>query len=126
MAREFGRTSRVADQIQRELAELLQREVQDPRLHGVTVSGVEVSRDLAVAKVFISSALEAHPPAELLAALASARGFLRSNLARRLRMRTVPELRFSYDDSLERGDRLASLIDRAVAADHPPDHREED
>jgi len=125
MPREFGRTERVADQIQREIAEMLQREAQDPRLHGVTVSGVEVSRDLALAKVFVSTFLDAQDPKVLLAALGGARGFLRSSLAKRLRMRTVPELRFVYDYSIERGNRLSSLIDRAVGSDSAKHSEEE-
>ncbi len=127
MPREFGRTDRMADQIQRELADLLQREVHDPRLHGITVSGVKVSRDMAVAKVHVSSVLEDHDPKELMAALGRAGGFLRSGLAKRLRTRTVPELRFLYDDSVEKGHRLASLIQQAVDSDRANEQsREED
>jgi len=122
MPQEFSRARRVGDQIQREIAEMLQREVKDPRLGLVTVSSVEVSRDLAHAKVyvtFLDEDEEASQPA--LKALARAAGFLRSGLARRLKLRTVPELRFVLDTSILRGERLRALIEDAVAHDAGPD-----
>ncbi|MDR9438548.1 MAG: 30S ribosome-binding factor RbfA [Halomonas sp.] len=117
--REFKRTDRVADQLQKELAVLIQREVKDPRLGMVTVSGVEVSRDLGYADVHVTLLGEQTPEhiKENLAVLKRAAGFLRSQIARRIKLRHVPELRFHYDESVVRGQRLSSLIDEAVASD---------
>lgn len=114
MAKEFARSQRIAEQIQRELADLLQFEVKDPRVSMVTVTEVEVSGDLAHAKVFYSAA-EGSP--ELQKGLEKAAGFLRSQLSQRMLMRTVPQLHFVYDASIERGMRLSRLIDDAVAQD---------
>lgn len=114
MAKEFARHQRVAEQIQRELAELLQFEVKDPRISRVTVTEVEVTNDLAHAKVYYSATGNL---SELEAGLKQAAGFLRSQLARRMLMRTVPQLHFIYDSSIERGFTLSRLIDEAVASD---------
>jgi len=117
VSEEFSRTRRVGEQIQRELAELLQREVKDPRVAGVTVTAVEVSRDLAHAKVYVSRMTGETDWQETLAGLGRAAGFLRRELGRRLTMRSVPELRFLRDRSIEEGARLSELIDRVVADD---------
>ncbi|MDR2220388.1 MAG: 30S ribosome-binding factor RbfA [Methylobacillus sp.] len=114
MAKEFARSQRIAEQIQRELADLLQFELKDPRVTRVTVTEVEVSGDLAHAKVFYSAA-EGSP--ELQKGLEKAAGFLRSQLSQRMLMRTVPQLHFVYDASIERGMALSRLIDDAVAKD---------
>ncbi len=119
MAREFGRPQRVAEQIQRELAILIQRDMKDPRVGMVTVSAVEVSRDLAYATIFVTF-LGKDEPQEIksaLAALQHASGFLRSQLGRIIRMRLTPHLTFKYDESLVRGRQLSSLIDEARARD---------
>ncbi|WP_275286650.1 30S ribosome-binding factor RbfA [Halomonas elongata] len=125
--REFKRTDRVADQLQKELAVLIQREIKDPRLGMVTVSGVEVSRDLGYADVHVTLLGENDEArvAENLTILKRAAGFLRGQIARRIKLRHVPELRFHYDASLERGQRLSSLIDEAVANDRSR-HDDED
>ncbi|MFM9271536.1 30S ribosome-binding factor RbfA [Halomonas elongata] len=117
--REFKRTDRVADQLQKELAVLIQREIKDPRLGMVTVSGVEVSRDLGYADVHVTllGEQDAERIKENMAVLKRAAGFLRSQIARRIKLRHVPELRFHYDESVVRGQRLSSLIDEAVAND---------
>ncbi|MGQ7246526.1 30S ribosome-binding factor RbfA [Halomonas sp. V046] len=117
--REFKRTDRVADQLQKELAVLIQREVKDPRLGMVTVSGVTVSRDLGYADVHITLLGEQDPERikENLQVLKRAGGFLRSQVARRIKLRHVPELRFHYDESVVRGQHLSSLIEEAVASD---------
>lgn len=121
MAKEFARSQRVAEQIQRELADLLQFEVKDPRVSMVTVTEVEVTGDLAHAKVYYSST-EGSP--ELQKGLEKAAGFLRSQLSQRMLMRTVPQLHFVYDASIERGMRLSRLIDDAVAQDNKSDSEE--
>lgn len=118
MPREFKRTDRVADQIQRELALLLQRETRDPRLTMLTVSGVEVTRDLAHARIYVSSLDAQAPEDDVVEGLRHARGFLRTQLAHKLRIRVVPELHFEYDTSALEGERLDRLIAQAVAEDN--------
>jgi len=118
MPRDFSRTRRVADQIQRELAELVRDEVRDPRVGSVTVSEVRVTRDLAHARVLVTQlGAEREASLEMVEALNHAAGFLRTQLARRLRLRTVPALHFEHDDSFDRGARLSRLIDEAVSED---------
>jgi ribosome-binding factor A len=111
------RLRRVADQIQRELAEILRTELKDPRVGMVTLTGVEVSPDLAHAKVYFTSLAGTEHRDEVHAGLKRASGFLRSMLGARLRVHNTPELHFVYDDSVETGIRLTHLIDEAVAAD---------
>jgi len=120
-----GRVQRVADQIQRELAVLIQQEMKDPRVSLVTVNSVTVSRDLAFADIYVTQLgdkTEAEKE-ELIRLLNKASGFLKGQLAKLIRLRVTPSLRFHYDESLERGRYLSSLIDRAIAADekHPKD-----
>jgi ribosome-binding factor A len=107
------RLQRVGDQIQRELSELIRLELKDPRVHMVTITGVDVSPDLAHAKVRVSTLDTTHRD-ETLAGLRRAAGFLRSQLGRRLTTYATPELHFEYDASIEEGVRLARLIDQAV------------
>lgn len=114
MPREFPRSRRVADQLQRELADLIRREIRDPRAGSVTITGVDVSRDLGHAKVFISVLQTDHDVDEAVRVLTRAAGFLRHELGRRLRIRMVPELRFIHDRSLEQGAHLSRLIDETV------------
>ena len=105
-----GRPQKLGDQIQREVSELLARELRDPRVGMLTITGVDVSPDLTHAKVFFTL-LEKDRLAETLAGLKRASGYLRSQLARRIKLYTTPELRFVYDESVERGDHLARLIE---------------
>jgi ribosome-binding factor A len=112
-----ARLRRVADQIQRELSALIGGEIKDPRVRMVTITGVEVSSDLAHAKVFFTSLAEADRRDETLAGLRRAAGFLRAGLGGRLQIHSTPELHFIYDTSIETGIRLTHLIDEAVAAD---------
>lgn len=107
------RLRRVADQIQRELSELVRMEVKDPRVGMITLTGVEVSSDLAHAKVFYTSLAE-QGREETHQGLQRAAGFLRSQLGPRLRIHVTPELHFHYDASIEEGVRLSNLIDAAV------------
>ncbi len=120
MPREFSRSQRVAAQIQRELAQLVRDEVKDPRLSTVTFCGVDVSRDLAYAKVYVAVLGKDQKETEdVVVALNKAAAFLRRSLAGRLKMRVVPALQFRYDESLERGARLSALIDQALGDDNP-------
>ncbi|WP_027707257.1 30S ribosome-binding factor RbfA [Zooshikella ganghwensis] len=119
MAKEFSRTQRIADQIQKELAVLIQLEIKDPRLGMVTVSSVDVSRDLAYANIYVTFLGKEDQASndEQVAVLNKAAGFLRSMLAKRLTARTTPQLRFFFDESIQRGQYLSKLIDDAVSKD---------
>ena len=117
MPKDFSRTRRVAEQMQRELALLLQREIRDPRLASVTISGVEVSRDLAVAKVYFTLLDDQADPAEAQRALDKASGFLRHALGESMILRSLPQLRFIYDVTLIKGTELTNLIDQVVDKD---------
>ena len=108
------RLRRVADQIQRELSELLRAELKDPRVGMITLTGVEVSPDLAYAKVFFTTLADSESLAKVEAGLEGAAGFLRAQLGKRLRLRVTPEIRFKHDPSVEHGVRLSQLIDAAV------------
>tara|TARA_R110001592_G_scaffold3350_4_gene18712 strand:+ start:7269 stop:7703 length:435 start_codon:yes stop_codon:yes gene_type:complete len=126
MAREYARTDRVGQQIQKEIATILMREIKDPRLSMTTVSAVEVTRDLAYAKVFVTffndNADEIKTSLEV---LAEAEGYIRSLLGKRLRARIMPHLRFVYDSSMSEGVRMSALVDQAVASDKPNDAHSE-
>ena len=120
MAKEFSRAQRIGDQMQRELALLIQREVKDPRLGLVTITGVEVSRDVSHAKVFITvmgKDTDEDAVVGSVRILNDASGFLRMQLGKAMKLRTVPALHFHYDASVRRGVELSSLIERAVAED---------
>ena len=109
------RIERVNSLIRQEISELLQRQVKDPRLGNfIAVTEVSTSSDLKHAKVFVSRLGSEEEKQETLSALASASGFFRKELARRLKLRFTPELSFQWDDSIERGDRLLQLIDRVA------------
>lgn len=114
MPKDFSRTVRVADQIQRELALLIQNEIKDPRVGMVTLTGVEVTRDYAFAKVFYTTLSGSENIQLVDEGLKRSAGFLRSQLADKIRLRTIPQLQFVYDESVERGMRLSRLIDEAV------------
>lgn len=118
MTKESSRPLRVAEQIKRLLALLLRDEVRDPRVAMATVSDVEVSADLAHARVYVTvlGGGEAQGRAAV-TALNHAAGFLRRALGRQLTLRSVPELRFFYDDLQERGNRIEALIEQARAQD---------
>lgn len=125
MPREFPRSRRVEEAIQRILSEALAGKARDPRLVGVTVTDVRVTRDLSIARVYYSL-LSGEPAAAGVAdALGAAVGFLRSTLARELRVRHVPELRFLPDEALARARSLENLIDKAMERDRPASDRGE-
>lgn len=124
MAKEFTRAHRVAEQIQRELAVLIQQEIKDPRVGMVTVSSVKVSSDLAHAKVFVTVLDGGEDAAGTVKILNRAAPFLRHALTRRLILRIMPHLHFVHDEALEAGSRLASLIEASVALDKKKSGRE--
>jgi ribosome-binding factor A len=104
------RQAKVGEMIKRELAELLQKELRDPRLHMVSITDVDVARDFTVAKVYISVLGEAAEKAAALKALQGASGYLRGHLGRVMDMRTIPALSFRYDTGIERGVRMYELL----------------
>jgi len=117
------RQARLAEQIQQELALLLQREVKDPRIGLLTLTGVELTADYASAVVYFTVLPDDAAQRERCAeGLRSAAGFLRNELGRRIRMHTVPELRFHYDSSTRRGIAMSQLIDQALARESAAEH----
>ncbi len=120
MPREFSRLDRIGDQIQRELAQMIQREIKDPRLGMVTVNAVKVSRDLGYADIFVSllTTEELTEDSEQvkvsLAILTKAAGYLRGQLGRAMKLRMVPHLRFHFDTLLGKSRRMDALIRQAV------------
>ena len=110
-----NRGFRVADQIQRDLSELIARELKDPRVGMVTLQGVEVTPDYAHAKVFFSTLAGSQTVDAVLEGLQKASGFLRRELGKRIRIHTTPQLHFVFDQSLERGADLSKLIEQAVS-----------
>jgi ribosome-binding factor A len=115
----------VAGSIRRELARLIQMEVKDPDVGFVGLSDVEVSRDLSHAKVFVT-VFDSDKAAASLKALQRAAGYLRKRLGQEMRIRSVPELHFHHDSSVETGLHMDSLIDAAVASDRGPAGDEND
>lgn len=118
MAREFSRTSRIGEAMMRELALLIQHDLGDPRVSMVTVSHVEVTADLKYARVYVTRLTgfdSAEAAEECLAGLASAAGYLRRSLAKRVKLRVMPELQFHYDKTLEHGFYMDELITKANA-----------
>ena len=110
--KEYSRSERVADQIQREVAEIIARELEDPRIGRVTVSGSSISKDLSNATLYIT--LPADGDVErALEGLNRASGFVRRRLGQRVRMRYIPRLRFAHDATLDRATRVGELIDAA-------------
>jgi ribosome-binding factor A len=114
--REFKRSERVAGTLRRELAQLIQKEVKDPDVGFVSLSDVEVSRDISHAKIFVT-VFEADKAAASIKALNKAAGYLRKRLGQEMRIRSVPELHFEHDASVETGLQMDSLIEAAVASD---------
>ncbi|WP_299269282.1 30S ribosome-binding factor RbfA [uncultured Psychrosphaera sp.] len=121
MQKNFSRTDRVAQQVQQEIAMLLQRDFKDPRVGWVTVSSVEVTRDLAYVTVFVTllgQEEEEEKIKQTIEILNKAQGFFRSEIGKRMRLRIVPEIKFAYDDSLVTGITMARKVDEAIAKDN--------
>lgn len=126
MAREFKRSDRVAQEIQKEIAVILQREVKDPRIGMVTVSDVEVSRDLAYAKIFVTFLFDNDQEviAQGMKGLEKASPYIRTLVGKAMRLRIVPELRFIYDESLVEGMRMSNLVSNVIREDEAK-HKED-
>ncbi len=117
--KEYGRDLRVADHLRRELASIIRSEMRDPRVGMLSVTDVRVSRDLMNAKIYVASfgVDNKEERKALLAVLNKASGFLRSSIARDSTMRVTPHFRFYYDELIEEGAKLESLINKAVESD---------
>ncbi|MCR4554726.1 MAG: 30S ribosome-binding factor RbfA [Succinivibrionaceae bacterium] len=119
MARLFSRSRRVAEQLQKEIAEVLQREFKDPRVGFVTVSGVDLSNDLMYSKVYVTFLnMEKDKIGEAVKVLNGAVGFFRSMVGKKMKLRVVPNITFVYDDTLVKGMELSELITKSVRHDH--------
>ncbi len=116
MPREFSRNKRLGNQVLRSLSELLRFETKDPRLQKVSLTSVELSRDLGVARVYFSLMDPNDDPAPVIEGLQAASGFLRRKLGGAIKVRHVPELRFAHDDSAAEAVRIGRLIDTAIEA----------
>lgn len=115
MPRDFPRSRRIAEQIQRELSDIIRLDLKDPRVGMITITDVEVSQDHAHATVYFTLLGDEKRVESATKGLGNAAGYLRTQLARSMRLRTVPQLQFKYDVSVERGARLSRLIDEAVS-----------
>ena len=118
MQKQYGRNQRVADLIQHELAPLLQRDLRDPKMGLVTISRVDLSPDLGNARIFITSIGGLPDQEKLVTSLNHSAGHFRRELAKILRLRSVPRLHFAYDTSIEKGNRLYALIDSLKTDKH--------
>ncbi|MBM4128201.1 MAG: 30S ribosome-binding factor RbfA [Nitrospira sp.] len=107
----YKRADRVADQIRMEVADILMRKIKDPRVHSVTVTGVEMTADLRIAHVFVTTMETGQAEQEVFAGLSKASGFVRAELGRRLTLRYLPEVMFKKDVSGLRGDRIMRLLE---------------
>ena len=116
MPREFSRNQRLGNQVLRSLSELLRFETKDPRLQNVSLTAVDLSRDLSVARVYFSLMDPSEDPVPVAEGLAAASGFLRRKLGSAIKVRHVPELRFAHDDSAAEAVRIGRLIDVAIEA----------
>lgn len=116
MARDFNRTDRIADVIQKEIATIILQEMKDPRIGLHTILEVKVSKDLNYAKIYVS-VMQEEQAAQTIETLNKAAGFLRAQLAKRIQMRVMPHLSFVYDDTTIKANRLSKLIDDARAKD---------
>ena len=125
MPREFSRSERMAEQLRRELAEIVRDEIKDPRLGFVSFTEVRMSRDLSHAVIYCS-VLNAEDQAKSIDILNRAVGFIRKEIARRIRARIVPTLKFAIDDSVMRGAAMDSLINKAIEKDNRRDDMDDD
>lgn len=126
MPKNFTRADRVAQQIQRDVAELIRGELDHPKAKLITVTDVEVTRDYSHAKIFYTFLGDAEGAKEIAEMLEHAKGFLRSELARGISLYKMPELHFEYDHSVEYGVQLTSLINEATSQSKAPDADTED
>ena len=129
MPKDYSRTRRVGEQIQREMAQLVQQEVKDPRLGLVTISAVKLSKDMSHANIFFTvldnpdenkaEQSKEESIAETVKILEGASGFLRHELGKRMQLRIVPNIHFKYDESISYGNDLSALINKAMGMENP-------
>jgi len=129
MPKDYSRTRRVGEQIQREMAQLVQQEIKDPRLGLVTISAVKLSKDMSHANIFFTvidngeedkdNQTKEASITETVKILEGASGFLRHELAKRMQLRIVPHIHFKYDDSIAHGNELSALISKAMGMENP-------
>lgn len=119
MPKEFRRSDRVADALQREVAETIRAEIRDPRVGMVNVNAVKVASDLSTAKVYLTFVDDPQdvPVEERITALNKAAGFLRSRIGKELQMRSIPRLHFLHDETVYRAESISKLIDSALQDD---------
>lgn len=115
--RPFSRNARVAGQIQKAVAELLRRQINDPRLAPANITGVEVSADLRIARVYFSAPAQGVSAEEIIQGFQHAQGFIKRELARQLRLRYMPDLKFFHDQSIDYGARIEQLLKAAKQHD---------
>lgn len=120
----FSRADRVGGLIQQLLAELLQRDISDPRLQTATITQVKVTKDLRRARIFFASAGGRELSEQTAQGFRSAAGFIKRHLGPRLGLRYMPELEFFYDESFDHGARIDQLLKSISSSDHGPDHTE--
>ncbi|PKM79885.1 MAG: ribosome-binding factor A [Firmicutes bacterium HGW-Firmicutes-14] len=116
------RANRVAEEIKKEITQMLRDEMKDPRLGFITVTGVEVTPDIRYAKVFVSIFGNDENKAQSLQALESAKGFVRSELGKRMRLRYTPEISFKFDSSIEYGARIMKLLKEVKDTENENEH----
>jgi ribosome-binding factor A len=123
-----ARAKRIAERIQQELSTLLLMDLSDPRFRGVTVTDVELDRELAYATVYVSVYDDPEREAEVMPALEGAKGYIRKALAEEIQLRTFPQLRFRWDDTLQRGARIEELLEELAQerGEEPPPDEEAD
>ena len=119
MPKDFSRTRRVGEQIQREMAQLVQQEIKDPRLGLITISAVKLSKDMSHANIFFTTLNEEQSVEDTLKILEGAAGFLRHELGKRMQLRIVPNIHFKYDESISYGNDLSALINKAMGMENP-------
>ncbi len=117
MPKEFHRSERVSELLHRLVSDVVRNEVHDPRVYLVTITDLQLSRDLGVAKIYFTSLDDKADLDEIAVVLQKAAGFVRSKIGREIRLRTTPELRFFKDDVALRGREMSELINRAVSED---------
>ncbi len=120
------RLTRIADRIRQDLSEMLIREVQDPRLSGISITDVKVDRELTFADIYVSAVEGSQRSKEILEGLQSASGFLRSQLAARIDLRTFPRLRFHWDPTPERADHIERILASLRQAPPTPQEKPND
>jgi ribosome-binding factor A len=120
----FSRAERVGGLIQQELSDLLHKDISDPRLQMATITRVQVTQDLRLARIFFTTAGGKDACEQTAQGFRSAAGFIKRSLGPRLGLRYMPELEFRYDDSFDHGARIDQLLKAIASSDHGPDHTE--